>query len=129
LADTARPLRILVIEDEALDREVLRRLLARAVTGPLEVLEAETLQEGVELAATERLDCIFLDLNLPDGDGLDLFEELADRGGRAAPVVVTTGLVDPRKIERAQRLGCRTWLDKCKLSTEALREILESLEP
>jgi two-component system, OmpR family, KDP operon response regulator KdpE len=75
--------RILVVEDEAEIRRLVRLILEREGH---EVHEAEGLQRGLIEAGTRRPDLVVLDLGLPDGDGVDLVREL--RKWAAIPVIV-----------------------------------------
>jgi two-component system KDP operon response regulator KdpE len=88
-AETTPPLtpadgrRVLVIDDEAGIRRVVRDALRDDVTG---VLEASTGSEGLAVAAAERPDLIVLDLGLPDLDGIDVCRRL--RAWTSAPILV-----------------------------------------
>ncbi len=63
------PIRILVVDDEAQIRKLLRIALTAA---GYEVREAETAKEGVGKTATEQPDLVILDLGLPDADGREV---------------------------------------------------------
>ena len=75
--------RILVVEDEAEIRRVVRLILEAE---GYEVFEADSVQRGRIEAGTRRPDLLVIDLGLPDGDGVDLIREL--RQWSAAPVIV-----------------------------------------
>jgi two-component system KDP operon response regulator KdpE len=75
--------RILVVEDEAAIRRVVRLILEAEEH---EVHEADTLQRGLIEAGTRRPDLVLLDLGLPDGDGVELIRSL--RSWSTAPVIV-----------------------------------------
>lgn len=81
MADTRG--RILVVEDEAEIRRVVRLILQAE---GYEVFEADGVQRGRIEAGTRRPDLLVIDLGLPDGDGVDLIREL--RQWSAAPVIV-----------------------------------------
>ena len=86
--------RILVVEDEAEIRRVVRLILQ---SEGYEVHEAEGQQRGMIEAGTRRPDLLLVDLGLPDGDGIDLIRQL--RGWSAAPVIVLSARSgEPDKI-------------------------------
>ena len=107
--------RILLVEDEELNRTLVKAVLSRATS--TEVREAEVVDAGTLATARDRLgdteiDLILLDLNLPDGDGLTLARELA-AGGRPRPVVVAVSAsVLPQDHQAALAAGCDDFLDK-----------------
>ena len=75
--------RILVVEDEAEIRRVVRLILEME---GYEVYDADGLQRGRIEAASRRPDLLVLDLGLPDGDGVDLIHHL--RTWSTIPVIV-----------------------------------------
>jgi CheY-like chemotaxis protein len=80
--------KVLIVDDDAASRYVLRSLLSDTRYG---VLEAETGEEGLRLAAAERPEILFLDLVMPDLSGEAVLERLAaDPATRAIPVIVNT---------------------------------------
>jgi two-component system KDP operon response regulator KdpE len=75
--------RILVIEDEA----PIRRFLRVSLAGQgYSLLEAETGQKGIHLAASQPPDLVILDLGLPDLDGLEVIKRL--REWSTTPIVI-----------------------------------------
>ena len=82
-AEQAPRPRILVVEDDAEIRRVVRLVLEGEGH---EVFEADTIERGRIEAATRRPDLLVLDLGLPDGDGVALIQAL--RGWSALPIIV-----------------------------------------
>ena len=77
---------IFLLEDD----ETLGRGIAMALTGPeVSVVCRSTLAEAREALAEDRFDLLILDVNLPDGSGLDLLRQVRAEGG-AAPVILLT---------------------------------------
>ena len=81
--------RILVVEDDGRLRTLLEQELTLAGH---EVVAVGTAGEGLYRAEEEPFDLMLLDLNLPDGDGLEVAERL--RGRRDVPIVMLTARVD-----------------------------------
>jgi CheY-like chemotaxis protein/anti-sigma regulatory factor (Ser/Thr protein kinase) len=77
----------LIIDDE----EIARYLLRQRIRQTERVLEAGDGTEGIRLARAERPDVIFLDLNMPGGNGLEVLREIRREPSlRAVAVVVVT---------------------------------------
>ena len=77
---------IFLLEDD----ETLGRGIAIALTGPeASVVCRSTLAQGREALAKERFDLLILDVNLPDGSGLDLLRQLR-AGGDCTPAILLT---------------------------------------
>jgi len=80
--------KLLVIDDDEVSRYLFRGLLA---TTPVRIIEAAGGHEGVRLAAEEKPDAIFLDLDMPDMSGFDVLNLLqADPKTKSAPVIFYT---------------------------------------
>lgn len=77
---------ILLLEDD----QSLGRGISMALTGPeASVTCHSTLARAREALAEDRFDLLILDINLPDGNGLELLRQLRDRGD-ATPVILLT---------------------------------------
>jgi hypothetical protein len=75
----------------------------------------------------ERIDLIISDMNLPDGSGLDVVRDVrASREWRATPVLILSGDVNPRIVDKAYALGANAYLDKSPRG-RSLSELLRSL--
>src|SRR4051812_28084195 len=71
------PTKILVVDDSPADRDLFRRLLrAPGATRPFDFLAGEHGQAGLDEFRRSRPDCVLLDLNLPDVDGLELLRSI-----------------------------------------------------
>jgi two-component system catabolic regulation response regulator CreB len=116
---STRALRILVVEDDAL----VGRALRRALTERGHRVEL-AITCGEARGATGPFDCAVLDIDLPDGSGLDLARELL---GTVSPAVVFfSGSDDPQVRLDASDLG--TFVPK-SAGVEQLEEIVkESVE-
>ncbi len=81
--------RLLIVEDDAIQRESLIRLLE----GPdIEVTAVATVNGALETLRADGVDCVVTDLTLPDASGFDLLEEMGrDDTYSFPPVIVYTG--------------------------------------
>lgn len=87
------PAKILVVDDEAAIRRLLRNTLIRA---GYSVVEAENGREALHQAATEHPSAVLLDLGLPDRDGLTLIPLLRAHGDAVVLVVSARDAVDEK---------------------------------
>lgn len=106
-----RSTRLLLIEDDRVDRLACRRALSRAFREKCEFLEADTGREGLDLARSAAPDCILLDYQLPDLNGLEVLAQLANLP-RLPPVIMLTGAEDVGIAVQAMRRGAREYLVK-----------------
>lgn len=74
-----KPLRVLIIDDEALDRELLRNLVHQYCSSIRIVGEASNAEAGAALISAHSPDLLFLDINMPNKNGFGLLEELKER--------------------------------------------------
>jgi CheY-like chemotaxis protein len=96
--------RILLVEDNELSRDMLSRRLARR---GYEVLLARDGDEAVASAARERLDLVLMDLSLPGLDGWEAARLIkAAASARPPPVIALTAHALSGDRERALAAGC-----------------------
>ena len=96
--------KILIVEDNELNRDVLsRRLGSRGY----QVSVASHGEEGLRLAQTERPDLILMDLGLPELDGWECTRRLkASPNTRTIPIIALTAHAMLGDRERALEAGC-----------------------
>jgi CheY-like chemotaxis protein/signal transduction histidine kinase len=110
--------RVLVVEDDARQRESLGRLLGNPDVSIIAVHNAS--QALLQLAATT-FDCVVMDLNLPDMSGLDLLKKMASQEEIAfPPVIVYTGRSLTTDEEQALRRYSQSIIIKDARSPERL---------
>ena len=96
--------RILLVEDNEMNRDMLsRRLERRGYT----VLIAVDGQQGLDMATAEKPDLILLDMSLPVLDGWEVAKRLkSDDGLKVMPVIALTAHAMAGDRERALQAGC-----------------------
>ncbi|MFJ8043343.1 PP2C family protein-serine/threonine phosphatase [Kitasatospora sp. NPDC096147] len=111
--------RVLLIEDDDADALLVEELLLD--TGlRFELTVSTTLAEAKRLLTTRRIDCVLLDLHLPDAAGTAAVRELAPEHA----VIVLTGLSEARAGTEAMAAGAQDYLVKGKVEPELLRRTL-----
>jgi two-component system, response regulator len=111
--------RVLVIEDNADDRELLLHQLRRGnmaehvkfISDGQEALDF--LVNPVNAAQSNQIVAIFLDLNLPSLSGIEVLRSLRDHSTlRTTPVIVMTSSNNPKDLAECQRLMVTNYVSK-----------------
>jgi CheY-like chemotaxis protein/signal transduction histidine kinase/CHASE3 domain sensor protein len=110
--------RVLIVEDNDVQREAVARLLT---SHDVETVTAGTAAECLALLQEQSFDCIVLDLSLPDASGYSLLETLSQDSERAfPPVIVYTGRVLSADDEQQLRRYSKSIIIKGAKSPERL---------
>jgi CheY-like chemotaxis protein len=109
---------VLVVEDNELQRESIRELLAGDATS---VITVDNAAAALEKLRTATFDCMVLDLSLPDASGHELLERMAaDDAYAFPPVIVYTGRTVSAEEEQQLRRYSRSIIIKGAKSPERL---------
>ena len=126
--ETPDPLRILIVEDDLIDRKLLERLLAQSSLGRCEVHNADRLAGAVELLQKQPFDIVLLDLGLPDSQGMESAVRLQAQAPQT-PIIVLSGLDDANVATQAVQIGVQDYLIKGQVDASLLmRAIRYALE-
>ncbi len=110
--------RILIVEDNAVQRDALSKLLS---SHDVETVGAGTAAECIALLKEHTFDCMVLDLSLPDASGFALLETLSEAGAHSfPPVIVYTGRVLTSEEEQRLRRYSKSIIIKGAKSPERL---------
>jgi len=122
-----RNARILIIDDEPINVDLLRRLLERA--GFSRLASTNDSREAVDLYTRFRPDLILLDLHMPHRDGLEVMDELNQIAEASyLPILMLTGDDTPEAKREALSRGAKDFLNKPFHSDEVLLRIGTLLE-
>ena len=115
-------LRILLVEDDRNDAELLQACLAEAVRGGAEIVHAGSLAKALRVLETQTIHITVLDLDLPDSAGFPTLEKAgaATRG----PVIVVTGNPHPALVQEALKRGAYEALRKSELDARSLMRVV-----
>jgi len=118
--------RILVVEDHADNRQIIRDMLA--VTD-YEIMEAETGEEALAAIAKQRPDLILMDIQLPTMDGYEATRRIkADASLRSIPIVAVTSYALTGEEKKARAAGCDDYVPKPFSPRELLAKIRQRLQ-
>jgi DNA-binding response OmpR family regulator len=108
--EEGRDKKVLMIEDSAISRQLIRETLERE---GFCVLEAESAEKGLRLAAQERPRLFLIDLYLPGLDGLEAVGMIRSLEGMdQVPIVMMSAAVSNEERERVMRADCDHYLRK-----------------
>lgn len=100
--------KILIVDDDTMICELL---VERFQMMGYEALSAQSLKEGIDAASSEDFDVVFLDVNLPDGNGLAYIDKFAEK--RSNPeIIIMTGEGDPDGAELAMQANVWDYIIK-----------------
>jgi DNA-binding response OmpR family regulator len=123
LKQTRTPYRVLIVDDDAIQAEILSMRLTRQ---GFETLCAGTGRDGLHLARSGSPNLVLLDLRLPDVDGLNICQELTDDSRTCSiPIIILSGMERPDIIRRSREAGCRYYVRK-PYDPNALLMLVES---
>ncbi len=115
---------VLIIDDDKLICDWIANVVIRLGHHPV---SAHLIREGLRKVHSEPYDIVFVDVQMPDGSGLEIIPKL--KAVRSSPeVIVITGLGDPDEAELAIQSGAWDYLEK-PASFDAIKlPILRALE-
>lgn len=118
-------LKVLIIDDSDVDREILLRFIEQANVAMVKCFNASTGAEGTLLAIKEKPHLVFIDYMLPDISGLEVIERLSDPANELnSELIVVTGQGNESVAVAAMKAGAMDYLVKSDLSIEALTRIV-----
>jgi serine phosphatase RsbU (regulator of sigma subunit) len=115
-------LSVLLVEDDRADALLVEELIADAAAD-ITFAWAQSISDAERELARARPDCVLLDLNLPDANGIDALERIG-KWDPSIPIVVLTGLNDEHFGISAVASGAQDYLIKGRVEPENLRRAL-----
>ncbi|MCC5930551.1 MAG: PAS domain S-box protein [Cyclobacteriaceae bacterium] len=105
---------VMVVEDVDLNMLLIRILLERMLPG-IKIIEAENGQEAVDLYLNDQPDIIFMDVQMPDMDGVEatrMIRSIEASAGKHTPIIALTAGALKQEEERCHEAGMDAFLTK-----------------
>ncbi len=112
-------IKILLVEDNPADADLLAELLEVSVGVEWELVSVEFLHSAIAQLSKQPFDIVLLDLSLPDSHGLETLTRLREVAPDTA-MVVMTGLDDEAIGLKSVRLGSQDYIVKGRITTQLL---------
>jgi len=121
------PFNILVVDDSASMRKVLRKSIMMCQIGEVTFFEAENGQAALEVLKNEWVDLVFTDINMPVMDGFELVSNLNDDEiHKNTPIIVVTSDLSAENADAAKQNNIKHIVYK-PFRPESIRELLINL--
>lgn len=114
--------KILVIDDSAQDRKIIKRFLGKV--GFEEIVFAETGEEGIQKTEAEEPDLVITDTRLPGIDGFEVCRRIREKNFLFNPkVIIITGAIDAVDAVKARKMGADDYCAKTSDFTPLIEAI------
>ncbi|PKN43489.1 MAG: hybrid sensor histidine kinase/response regulator [Deltaproteobacteria bacterium HGW-Deltaproteobacteria-18] len=117
--------RFLLVEDDSVNRMAMERILAKF---GCEVISAVNGREAVEILGRERVDLVFMDVQMPVMDGMEATRIIREKLGQDVPIVAMTAYAMAGDRERFLQAGMDSYISK-PVDMGHLKETVLSLLP
>lgn len=101
--------KILLVDDAAFMRMMVKNTLTQA--GYTDIVEAEDGAKGVEAYAAEKPDLVFMDITMPNKDGLEALKEIRQNDPNAT-IVMCSAMGQESMVIEAIKAGARDFIVK-----------------
>lgn len=122
-----RPLNILIVDDSATMRAMLKRVTGLSGVSVGEIFEACNGRDAIAVLEREHVDALFTDINMPVMTGIEMLRLIANdaRWSRLLRVIISTDGSSARRAE-ADALSVRLYVEK-PFRPEVIRDVLAEL--
>ncbi len=118
---------ILIIDDDEADRLVYRRFLGKPHHYSQEFIEEKSGEEALLKYDPNLVDCILLDMHLPDMTGIDFLRKFKKKyEENSVPIVMLTGQGNEEDAVKALHEGAHDYLSKIRLTPENLNRAVDN---
>jgi len=123
--ETCDSINLLIVDDDAVDREQIRRMISRSNI-QAKISEASSIESSMSYLEHGEFDCVIVDYRLGIGSGLTLLDNIRKSVNNHCAVIMVTGLGDEKIAAEAMRLGASDYLLKNQLKSDQLIHSISS---
>jgi signal transduction histidine kinase/DNA-binding NarL/FixJ family response regulator len=119
--------RVLIVDDDELDRRAVRRALMRSELPSPTIAEASDAATAISMLTHDsaKYDVVLLDYELPGENGIDMLQALRGQW-KPVPVVMLTGQTDPLTAAASIKAGATDFLTKDLITPERLMQVIRA---
>jgi diguanylate cyclase (GGDEF)-like protein len=117
-------MRILVIEDNHDDYQILRRYINKSGLEAKGIQRVESISSACKAIEETRFDIILLDMSLPDSSGENTFLKIHDKA-KDIPVIILTGLSDEKLINSTLQKGAQDFISKDEMNPDFIKHAIK----
>ena len=111
--------KVLIVDDSSFQRKWIAKAVMELGHSIVEAVDG---RDGLDVLERENPDCVTVDLNMPNMDGLEFLSNLIGRE-KSPPVIVVTANIQNKTKEQCEQLGARAFLNK-PFKNEDIQEAL-----
>jgi len=117
--------RILIVDDSAVVRAVLKKTILMTEVPVGEILQAANGKQALEIMQQQPIDLVFADLNMPEMNGLEMARHVLchDNIAHKPAIVVVTTEASAARIEELKDIGVKAYVHK-PFTPEQIRNVL-----
>lgn len=117
------PLSLMLVEDDASDTQIFKRMLSRAMPDGFSVIHAVSIEDALDQLSrpeTDDLDAIVLDLGLPDSVGLTGLDRLSQATIKRIPIIILSGVDDEELAQQAVNGNAQDYINKQQMDAAVI---------
>lgn len=117
-------MRVLIVDDDLVDRQIVKRAL-RLGSVSHELVEAETVEDGIQQYSTQRFDLVLVDYRMPGRDGIEFVMAIRENHrDKSSAIVMMSNSEDEDVALESIRAGAQDFLLKSEINAPRLRRAI-----
>ena len=113
--------RVLIVDDEAMNRDVIAKILSKE---RFFILEAANGKEALEILKKDNIDLVLIDIMMPVMDGFETIEVIRMQSCYdKVPLIAVTALNDNQTIQKVLELGVSSYISKPFVLSELVKSV------